>query len=147
VSRVNSFEALVQSSVATREFVMMLLTAFASIAALLALAGVAGVLAYSMSRRKGEMSLRLALGAQPGQLISLSMRFGLVPVLLGLATGLVVAFWLSRLMASLLYGVTSSDPVTYAAVGAALLAAAAVACYLPARRVLDINPAAALRET
>lgn len=145
VSRVRSVEALVESSVATRKFTMALLATFAGIAALLALAGVAGVLAYAMSRRTNEMGLRLALGARHSQLIALAMRVGLAPVTLGLIVGLGVALWLSRLMTSLLYGVTAYDPATYTIVGAALLAAAAIACYLPARTVLGVDPASAMR--
>jgi putative ABC transport system permease protein len=98
-----------------------------------------------MSRRSSEMGLRLALGARHAQLIALAMRVGLAPVAIGLITGLGLALWLARLMTSLLYGVTAYDPLTYVAVGAALLAAAAIACYLPARTVLRVDPALAMR--
>jgi putative ABC transport system permease protein len=145
VSRIRSVEALVTSSVATRRFTMALLATFAGFAALLALAGVAGVLAYSMSRRRSEMGLRLALGARHGQLLALAMRVGLVPVAIGLAAGIGIALWLSRLLTGLLYGVQSWDPLTYAGVAAALLAAAALACYLPARMVVDVDPASVMR--
>jgi putative ABC transport system permease protein len=145
VSRVRSIETLVASSVSTRRFTMKLLGIFAGIAALLALAGVAGVLAYTMSHRKNEMGLRLALGARHGQLLTLAMRVGLAPVVFGLIAGLGIALWLSQLLTSLLYGVEASDPLTYAGVAAALLAAAAMACYLPARLVMNVDPASVMR--
>jgi putative ABC transport system permease protein len=145
VSRVRSVETLVNASVATRRFTMQLLAIFAALAAILALGGVAGVLAYAMSQRRKEMGLRLALGAHYGQLIALAMRIGLWPVLIGLAFGVGAALWLSRLLTSLLFNVTPYDPLTYAGVAGALLAAAAVACYLPARTVLHVDPASAMR--
>jgi ABC-type antimicrobial peptide transport system permease subunit len=92
------------------------------------------------------MGLRLALGAKPGSLVTLSMRQGLLPVAIGLAIGGGAAFWVSRLMSSLLYGVTPADPTTYVAAILVLFAAAAFACYIPARRVLRIDPAVVLRE-
>ena len=145
VSRVRSIETLVAASVATRRFTMKLLGIFAGIAALLALAGVAGVLAYTMSHRRNEMGLRLALGARHAQLLSLAMRVGLMPVLTGLVVGIAFALWLSRLLTSLLYGIQASDPLTYAGVAVALLAAAAAACYLPARMVMRVDPASVMR--
>jgi predicted permease len=146
LSRTRSLEDLVSRSVATRRFTMMLLMTFAGLALLLALAGVAGVLMYSMSRRVGEMGLRMALGAVPGRLVLLSLRQGLMPVIVGLVIGGGAAFWVSRLMTSLLYGITPADPATYIAATAVLFLAAALACYMPARRVLRIDPGAALRE-
>jgi predicted permease len=145
VSRVRSVETLVASSVSTRRFTMTLLATFAGFAALLALAGVAGVLMYSMSRRRGEMGLRLALGAQHNQLLALAMRVGLLPVVIGLVAGIGIAAWISGVMASLLYGVKPSDPLTYVGVGAILMAAAALACYLPARLVTRVDPASVMR--
>jgi predicted permease len=145
VSRVRSVETLVASSVSTRRFTMTLLATFAGFAALLALAGVAGVLMYSMSRRRGEMGLRLALGAQRNQLLALAMRVGLTPVVIGLVAGIGVAAWISGLMTSLLYGIKASDPLTYAGVAGVLLTAAALACYLPARMVTRVDPASVMR--
>lgn len=145
ISAVRSLEDVVASSVATRRFTMFLLATFAGLALLLALAGVAGVLAYSMARRTGEMGIRLALGARHSGLVQLAMRQGLTPVAIGLVTGLGAAYWLSKLMANLLFGVTSRDPMTYAVTVAALVIAAAIACYLPARKALRVDPAQALR--
>jgi putative ABC transport system permease protein len=145
VSRVRSIETLVAASVSTRRFTMKLLGIFAAIAALLALAGVAGVLAYTMSHRRNEMGLRLALGARHSQLLMLAMRVGLMPVVIGLVAGIGFALWLSRLLTSLLYGVQASDPLTYVVVAAVLMAAAALACYLPARMVTRVDPASVMR--
>jgi predicted permease len=146
VSRVRSIEELVSQSVATRRFTMLLIATFAAVAFLLALAGVAGVLLYTMAKRTAEMGLRLALGAEPRALMRRSLAQGLRPVVIGLITGTGIAYWLSALTTSLLYGVTSTDPATYTAVAGGLLAAATLACYGPARRALRIDPAIALRE-
>jgi putative ABC transport system permease protein len=124
---------------------MFLLATFAGLALLLALAGVAGVLAFSMARRTGEMGVRLALGARPSELVRLAMRQGLTPVVIGLVVGVGAAYWLSKLMANLLFGVTARDPLTFTVTVASLVAAAALACYLPARKALRIDPAQALR--
>jgi putative ABC transport system permease protein len=145
ISGVRSLEDVVNASVATRRFTMFLLATFAGLALLLALAGVAGVLAYSMARRTGEMGIRLALGARHAGLVALAMRQGLTPVVIGLVAGVGAAYWLSRLMESLLFGVTATDPATYIASMTALGTAAAIACYLPARKALRVDPAQALR--
>lgn len=145
LSDVRSLEEAVSSSVATRRFTMFLLTTFAGLALLLALAGVGGVLAYSMARRTGEMGIRLALGARHSGLVGLAMRQGLLPVAIGLLAGVGTAVWLSKLMANQLFGVTARDPMTYVVSVAALLLAAAIACYLPARKALRVDPAQALR--
>jgi putative ABC transport system permease protein len=146
VSRLRSIEEMVNRSVATRRFTMLLIVTFAMLAFALALAGVAGVLLYTMAKRTAEMGLRLALGAEPRALMRRSLAQGLRPVVIGLITGTGTAYWLSALTTSLLYGVTSTDPLTYAAVAGVLLVAAALACYGPARRALRIDPAVALRE-
>lgn len=145
ISDVRSLEDVVASSVATRRFTMYLLATFAGLALFLALAGVAGVLAYTMARRTGEMGIRLALGARHSGLVQLAMRQGLTPVAIGLVTGLGAAYWLSTLMANLLFGVTARDPMTYAVTVTALGVAAVLACYLPARKVLRVDPVQALR--
>jgi putative ABC transport system permease protein len=145
VSDVRSFEDVVSASVATRRFTMLLLVTFSSLAFVLALAGVYGVLAYSLARRTSEMGVRLALGAQRGSLVLFAIARGMTPVAIGGVVGLVGATWLSRFIASLLFGVTTGDVPTYAIAATAVLATSLVACYIPARAVLRIDPVAALR--
>ena len=145
ISNVRSFDDVVAASVATRRFTMLLLAGFAALALVLALAGVYGVLAYSIARRTGEIGIRLALGAAHGSVLRLVVAQGLRPVFIGLAVGLAASAWLSRLMTSLLFGITASDPLTYVVVCAALAVTAVFACYLPARMVLRVDPAVALR--
>ena len=146
VSRTRSIEELVSRSVGARRFTMLLIATFALLAFVLALAGVAGVLLYTMAKRTAEMGLRLALGAEPRALMRRALGQGLRPVVIGLVVGTAAAFWLSRLTTSLLYGVTATDPLTYVTVAGGLLVAAMLACYGPARRALRIDPAVALRD-
>ena len=124
---------------------MVLLVTFAGLALLLALAGVYGVLAYSIARRVPEIGVRLALGAQRGTLVRFVVTRGMLPVAIGAAIGLAATIWLSRLIASLLFGVTAGDVLTYAVAIAAVLGASLLACYLPARAVLRVDPVVALR--
>lgn len=145
ISNIVTLEELVSSSVATRRMTMMLLAAFAGLAFVLALAGVYGVLSYSVNRRTGELGVRLALGADHPRLLQLVLAQGMRPVFVGAAVGVAATFWLSQLMAALLFGVTSRDAPTYAGVAVVVIAIALMACYLPARRVLRVDPAVALR--
>jgi predicted permease len=145
LSNIHQLDDAVATSVATRRFTMLLLAAFAALALLLALAGVGGVLAYAVARRTPEFGLRLALGAEPRRLVRFILMAGLRPVLVGLAVGLVAAFGVSRLMSSLLFGITPSDPITYATVSLGVILTTMAACYVPARRVLGVDPAISLR--
>jgi ABC-type antimicrobial peptide transport system permease subunit len=124
---------------------MALLAAFAGLALLLALAGVYGVLAYSIARRTPEFGIRVALGAEHRAVLWLVFAQGMRPVVAGTLLGLAATILLSRLMANLLFNVRPYDPLTYAIVVASLVAVAALACYVPARRVLGVDPAVALR--
>lgn len=146
LSRVQSLEEMVGDSVASRRFIMVLLAAFAGVALLLALAGVYGVLSYAVSRRTSEIGVRLALGASPGKVLRLIVAQGMRPVVLGLVVGLGAAFALTRLMTSLLFGVTATDLTTYAGVAALLGGAALLSCYVPARQALRVDVVAALRK-
>jgi putative ABC transport system permease protein len=145
VSDVRTFDDVVAGSVGTRRFTMLLLATFAALALLLALAGVYGVLAYSIARRVPEIGVRLALGAQRGSLVRFVVTRGMLPVVIGAAIGLAATIWLSRLIASLLFGVTAGDVLTYAGAIAAVVGASLIACYLPARAVLRVDPVVALR--
>jgi ABC-type antimicrobial peptide transport system permease subunit len=125
---------------------MLLLAALAVVALVLALAGIYGVLSYAVSQRRSEMGVRMALGASAGSVLRLVMVQGMRPVVVGLAVGIASAMALSRLMSSLLFGVTPGDWPTYAAVVMLLLGAAALSCFVPARSALRVNVTAALRE-
>jgi putative ABC transport system permease protein len=145
ISNIRTLEEIVTASVSTRRMTMLLLVVFAVLAVVLALAGVYGVLSYTIARRTSEIGVRLALGAEPHGVLRLVVAQGMLPVAIGAAIGLVSMIWLSRLMASLLFQVRPYDPVTYTVVVASLVAISALACYIPARRVLRVDPAIALR--
>ena len=145
ISNIITLDEVVTGSVATRRMTMMLLAAFAGLALLLALAGVYGVLTYSIARRTSEMGVRLALGADHNRLLRLVLAQGLRPVLVGAVLGLAATYWAAQLLSTLLFGITARDSVTYASVAGIVIAIALLACYLPARRVLRVDPAVALR--
>jgi predicted permease len=146
VSRVLTMDDMVESSTASRRFTMTLLGLFAGLALILALAGLYGVIAQSVSQRAKELGVRIALGASANEVIGLVMRRGLQPAVLGIIAGLVAAFWVSGLLAALLYGVSTTDPLTYLLVGALLAVAAAGACWVPARATLAMEASSVLRE-
>jgi predicted permease len=123
----------------------MLLGALGLLAFVLASMGVYGVMAYSVSQRTRELGIRMALGAQTGQVIQLVLRQGMLLAAVGLAFGLFAAFGSTRLAGSFLYGVNPNDPVIFAGVTSLLAVAALAACYFPARRAIKINPVTALR--
>jgi putative ABC transport system permease protein len=136
---------IIGRSIAERRFVMLLLVAFASVAVLLAAIGVYGVLAYVVSQRTQEIGVRLAIGAAPADVVRLFVGEGAVLTAVGLACGLVGALAAHRAMTSLLFGVTATDPSTFAAVAGALAFVALGASYVPARRAARVDPMAALR--
>lgn len=146
ISDVQGMDEVVANSVATRRFNMVMLAIFAGIALLLALAGIYGVQAYSVTRRTSEIGIRVAMGARPAQIIAEIVGQGMRPAVLGIVVGVAGAYLLSRLMSSLLYGIAPSDFLTYAGVALMLAGAALLSCYVPARRALRIDPVNALRE-
>jgi putative ABC transport system permease protein len=143
--RTRTFEELLGQSVAPRRFNMWLLGIFASVALILAAVGLYGVMSYSVSWRIHEIGIRMALGANRSNVLRLVVRQGMTLTLIGLAVGLVGAFSLSRVLRSLLFGVTPTDPLTFAGVSAVLIIVALLACLIPARRATRVDPIVALR--
>ncbi len=138
-------EQAVADSIAQQRFAMMLFSIFAAGALLLASIGIYGVLSYIVGQRTREVGIRMALGAQRGDVVRAVLRDGAGMTLPGVGIGVVVALGLTRLMASLLFGVKPTDVVTFASVAALLCAIALLACYLPARRAAKLDPVQALR--
>ena len=145
VSLVSSLEELLGNQLSARRFNLVLLALFAGLALVLAAAGAHGVLSSDTGRRTREIGIRMALGARPRDVLELVVREGLFPVLLGVISGLAGAFALTGVVSSFLFGVSSTDPVTYLAITLVLGGAALLACYLPARRATRIEPTVALR--
>lgn len=145
VPAMESMGAIVAKSVAPRRFQMLLVALFAAAALLLACLGIYGVVSYSVARRTQEMGVRVALGARPADLYGMVFWQGLLPVIIGLAAGLLGALALGRALASLLFEVQPGDPAALAAAAIILLAVAAAACWGPARQAVRANPVTALR--
>jgi predicted permease len=145
VASVETMDDLVESEVGQRRLLLMLLGSFAAVALLLALVGIYGVIAYSAAQRTQEVAIRRALGAQQADILRMIIRQGLALALAGIGIGLAGAFALTRLMISLLFHVSATDPATFVGVAALFLLAAFVASYLPARRATRIHPMSALR--
>ena len=124
---------------------MALLTAFASLALLLAAVGIYGVMAQFVAQRTHEIGIRMALGARPLEVVRLVLRQGVRLALLGLTIGIVVAAAATRLIRSLLYDVTASDPLTFVLVASLLICVVLLACLVPARRAMRVDPMVALR--
>jgi putative ABC transport system permease protein len=133
------------NSLAPRRLTASLLTLFALLALVIAATGIGGVLAFSVSQRTREFGVRLALGAQPGQVLSMVVRQGGAMVGLGLALGSIGAIWLARFMDGLVYGVGTRDPLTLGAVCLTLAAVGVIASLGPARRATAVDPVIALR--
>jgi putative ABC transport system permease protein len=144
-SGVRPMTHLVWDSVSRPRFNMLLLSSFAALALALAAVGIYGVISYTVAQRTHEVGIRIALGAKPLDVMRLVIRQGMKPVIVGLAIGLFAAFLASRVLESLLYEVSATDPVTYVAISAILSSVALVACYLPARRATKVDPIVALR--
>jgi len=145
VWRTQTLNQLLSTSVAPRRFNMLLLGIFAAVALVLAAVGLYGVMSYSVSWRTHEIGIRMALGAKRADVLRLVVRQGMTMALIGLAIGLVGAFSLSRVLRGLLYGVSSTDPFTFAAVSVVLLGVALLACLIPAKRATRVDPIIALR--
>ncbi|HEY3169466.1 MAG TPA: ABC transporter permease [Thermoanaerobaculia bacterium] len=145
ISEVRTMQEIVFHANGRARFQTLLLAAFAAVAALLSAVGIYGVMSYAVSKRTREIGVRMALGADPGDVLRLVVGQGMAVAVAGAGAGLLAALLLTRLISTLLYGVKATDPMTYAGVAALLLAIALLASYLPARRAAHIDPMRALR--
>jgi putative ABC transport system permease protein len=145
VTNVMSMENVLAESIGDWRFFMRILGIFAGVAVILAVVGIYGVMSYSVNERTHEIGVRVALGAQQRDVLGLVTKLGLKLTCIGVGIGMLLAFGLTRLMASLLFGVKPSDPATYAAVALGLAGVAMLACFIPARRAIKVDPMVALR--
>jgi len=145
VAQVETLDQVVSASLAPARFLLILLGAFAATAALLAAVGLYGVLAYTVTQRRAELGVRMALGADRSDVVRLVLRHGVALALAGVALGLPVALLLSRFLESQLFEISAADPIAYAVVCLLLLVIATVATLVPARRAARIDPLLALR--
>lgn len=142
---VTSLERLLAESIGMRRVYMWLLAVFAVLALLLGAVGIYGVMTYTVSQRTHEIGIRMALGAQQRDVVKLVVKQGTLLTLTGTVIGLISAFVLTRVLSSLLFGVTATDPATFAMIPLLLVAVALLACYFPARRAAKVDPMVALR--
>ena len=145
ITDVKTMNEVSAASFAARRFNMLLLTIFAGLALVLAAVGIYGVMSYAVTQRTQEIGIRMALGARAIDVLKLIIRNGMALTLLGVGIGLAGALALTRLLTTLLFGVTPTDKPTFAAVSAVLILVALLACYLPARRATKVDPLVALR--
>ena len=143
--KIRTVEFLVNRSVADRKFLLALMGLFASLAMILTMLGLYGVISYLVKQRTQEIGIRLALGAQMRDILQMVLKQGMILVFTGVALGLATAWLSTRLISRLLYQVSATDPVTFAAISALLIVVALLACYLPARRATKVDPLVALR--
>jgi predicted permease len=145
VYAVQTMDEVLARSLAARRLSMLLLSAFAVLALLLSCIGIYGVISHLVGQRTQEIGVRMALGAQPSDVMRLVLGQGAKMAILGVVIGMAAALGLTRLMASQLFGVTPHDPLTFVSVGLILIVVALLACYLPARRAVRVDPLIALR--
>jgi len=145
VADVATMDVIVSESITQPRFNLFLLTLFGSLALLLSAAGIYGVTAYMVTQRTHELGIRLALGAQVGDVLRMILKQGLAVITIGLVLGLSTSFALMRLLRSLLFGISDKDPLTFIGVTVLLLLVALIACYIPARRATKVDPLVALR--
>jgi putative ABC transport system permease protein len=145
VTNVMSMDRLLTASLGDARFYMQLLSVFAIVAVFLAGMGIYGVMSYFVSQHTHDIGIRMALGAHPADIFGWVARLGMKIVAIGVAVGVALAVGLTRLISAVLFGVTSTDPMTYLAVAVGLAAVAFLACYIPARRATRVDPLVALR--
>jgi putative ABC transport system permease protein len=145
LANVRNMETVMRAAQSRPRVFTLLLTLFAIVALVLASVGIYGVIAYSVAQRTKELGLRMALGAQRGDVFRMVLGRGMLIALAGIGIGLVGAFVLTRFLSGLLFGITPTDPVTFVLVSLSFSVVAFLAIYLPARRATKINPMEALR--
>jgi predicted lysophospholipase L1 biosynthesis ABC-type transport system permease subunit len=145
LASVRTMQDVYGKSLARTSFTLVMLAIAGTMALTLGIIGIYGVISYTVAQRQREIGIRLALGAQGGDVLRMVLRQGAKLALLGVGAGICVAFGLTRLMRNLLFGVTAYDPLTFVAVAALLLSVALLACYIPARRAMRVDPIVALR--
>lgn len=145
IAAVKKMSDWVDSSVAAPRYRTTLLTLFAALAMILAATGIYGVMSYSVAQRTHEIGVRMALGARRFDVLKLVVRQGMILTLIGVVLGLGGAFAVTRVMSTLLFGVTAKDPITFGVVAALLIAVAFLACFVPAHRATKVDPLTALR--
>ncbi|MGC1619446.1 MAG: ABC transporter permease [Candidatus Acidiferrum sp.] len=145
MSNTQTMDSIISDSLATQQVSLILLGAFAALALGLATSGIYGVISYVVQQRTQEIGVRVALGAKRTDVLRLVLGTGMKMAAIGVAIGIAAAFGLTRLMASLLFGVSATDPLTFSAVAILLMGVALAACYIPARRAMRVDPMVALR--
>jgi putative ABC transport system permease protein len=145
IHRLRSMEEVIHRDIGVWGVVAALLSVFAGAALVLAAVGLYGVMSYSVSRRTQEIGIRMALGARPADVLRVVGRRSVVLTLIGVAGGIVLALGLGRVLASVMYGVSATDPVTYVGVTVLMCAVGFAAMYIPARRATKVDPMVALR--
>jgi ABC-type antimicrobial peptide transport system permease subunit len=145
MSKTQTMDSIISDSLASQRFSMAVLGVFAMLALALASVGIYGVISYLVGQRTQEIGIRVALGANRSDVLRMVLGDGMKMTLIGVGIGLAAALGLTRLMASLLFGVSATDPLTFAAVAMLLSVVALAACYIPARRAMRVDPMVALR--
>jgi putative ABC transport system permease protein len=145
IANIRTMDGIVSDSVARQRFSALLLTFFAGVALILAAVGIYGVMSYYVAQRTHEIGIRMALGAERRDVLKLIVGKGMLLALIGVMIGLAAAFALTRLMPDLLFDVSATDKVTFAATALLLTSVSLLACWIPARRATKIDPIVALR--
>jgi putative ABC transport system permease protein len=145
VSNIRTMDQVLAAAISRERFQMLLLSLFAALALVLACVGLYGVISYAVAQRTHEIGVRMALGAQPRDVLALVVRQGMALTFAGLLLGIVGGLAVTRVMNDLLFGVTTTDAVTFMSVAGLLVVVAFLACYVPARRATKVDPLIALR--